>query len=62
MKTKEQIILTAYIQPQIKIKQLAAESLLAGESLPVDENGGETIGSSEEIEAKEMPSYSVWEE
>ena len=62
MKTKEQKILIAYIQPQIKIKQLAAESLLAGESLPVDENGDETIGSSDEIEAKEMPSYSVWEE
>lgn len=62
MKTKEQITIIAYIKPQIRIKQLAAESLLAGESIPVDEEGNETIGSSDEIEAKEMPSFSVWED
>lgn len=62
MKTKEQITITAYIKPQIRIKQLEAESLLAGESIPVDEEGNETIGSSDEIEAKEMPSFSVWED
>lgn len=53
-----------YIIPTIKVKEIETESLMAGESIPVDETGGEdnTIKNSDEIEAKPMyGDFNVWD-
>lgn len=50
-----------YIEPSIKVKEIEAESLLAGESLDVNENGT-PIENPDEIEAKPMyGDFNVWE-
>ncbi|MBR4239004.1 MAG: hypothetical protein IKQ03_06290 [Prevotella sp.] len=53
-----------YIIPTIKVKEIEVESLMAGESIPVDETGGEdnTITDPNEIEAKPMyGNFNVWD-
>lgn len=53
-----------YIIPTIKVKEIEVESLMAGESIPVDETGGEdnTITDPTEIEAKPMyGNFNVWD-
>lgn len=50
-----------YIEPSIKVKEIEAESLLNGESLPVNE-GGTPVTDPEEVEAKPMyGDFNVWE-
>lgn len=54
---------TAYRSPQIKVREMQAESLMETISMDVNKNDDdETIEDSSEIEAKEFHNFSVWDE